>query len=378
MMPIFSDMFDYYPGNHGLTEEIVYNYQPTTLDERIPIYSGSQNNIVPIGYVRKDARNNVGNDIAYFEGPCLILTKDGSAGILTFRDKHEGIFTINHHACVLKLKGEWRDKVDTEWFALQYKNTFYQYVTSKSDNGVFSTEWFDRTLFELPAYSKQLQQRGKRGKLVLLANKMAYLLESLEEIDRGTKMVLKSGDVDDMGNIIDFKGGNSGLTQDFIYNNRPNNEEESVPILSSATLNINLMGYVSRYARPHGNQLKPFAGPCILVARNGYAGNMKYIETGEFTTNDHAYVLTPKTAWKGKVNLRWFAHQYQALFHNLVTSKSDNATFNKEYAEKQETIIPDICIQNSIAEKLLKIDILAESVKSLKSKVEELIGFQLV
>jgi hypothetical protein len=114
------------------------------------------------------------------------------------------------------------------------------------------------------------------------------------------------------------------------------------------------------------------------VARNGYAGSMKYIETGEFTTNDHAYVLTPKTAWEGKVNLRWFSHQYQALFHNLVTSKSDNATFNKEYAEKQETIIPDISIQNSIAEKLLKLDRLFENVKSLKRKTEGLINFQIL
>jgi len=58
-------------------------------------------------------------------------------------------------------------------------------------------------------------------------------------------------------------------------------------------------------------------------------GSMTYIKEGRFTTNDHAYVLIPKKNWINKINLRWFTFQFQGLFQNLATSKSDNATFTK-------------------------------------------------
>ena len=121
-----------------------------------------------------------------------------------------------------------------------------------------------------------------------------------------------------------------------------------------------MMGYISRNAKPNNRNLKVFIDSCILVARNGYAGTMTYIDNKEFTTNDHAYILTPKKEWKDKINLRWFMYQYQGLFYSLVSSKSDNATFNKKYAEIQSAQIPDIKVQDRIGEKLLMIDSLIE------------------
>lgn len=376
-MTKISEMFDYFPGNHGLTEEIVYNYQPTSSDDRVPIFSGSQNNITPIGYIRRDAHNNKGGNIVYFEGPCIILTKDGSAGLLTYRNKDDGIFTINHHACILKLKPQWAGKVDPKWFALRHKRRFRQYVTSKADNAVFSTEWFDRIDVDLPDYDTQLRQKDKITKVVSLAESLDYLCKRLEQLVMTTRVVLEDGDEYAMDDLFHFRGGNTGLTEEFVYRNQPTNEDESVPILTAATLERTLMGHVSRNAQPSGNNLKAFQGPCILVARKGRAGTMTHIESGEFTTNDDAYVLEPKQAWKDKVNLRWFMYEYQELFHNLVTSKSDNATFNKDYAERQTIVIPDIAVQNRLAERLLRIDSLIAYTQNLKKKVERLIDCQI-
>lgn len=173
-----------------------------------------------------------------------------------------------------------------------------------------------------------------------------------------------------LGNIINFGGGNSGLTEEFVYNNQPNSLEERVPILSSATLDINLMGYISRFANPSNKKLKIYKGPCVLVARNGYAGTMTYIPKGEFTINDHAYVLTVKKKWCDRVNLRWFAYQYQGLFYNLVTSKSDNATFNKEYAEQQTIALPSRSFQDKIAEKIKELDDMLNLLEKLKNEIE--------
>lgn len=138
------------------------------------------------------------------------------------------------------------------------------------------------------------------------------------------------------------------------------------------------MGFISKNAKVGGSQIKVFKGDSILIARNGYAGTMTYIKDQEFTTNDHAYVLTIKKQWKDKINFRWFAYQYQELFYNLVTSKSDNATFNKEYAERQKIKIPDILVQNEIAEKLEKIDILVSKLEQAKTKVDKLLEYEVI
>jgi hypothetical protein len=161
---------------------------------------------------------------------------------------------------------------------------------------------------------------------------------------------------DTIGNIFEVIGGHTGLTEEFIYNNLSNNRDDSVPILSGATIEANMMGLVAREARPNDEPLQVFEAPAILVVRKGNAGQMTFVEDGEFTTNDDAYVMLPKPEWKEKINLRWFCYQYQELFRNLVTSKSDNATFSKDYAEKMTVRLPKIGEQNALAKRLKLID----------------------
>ena len=179
--------------------------------------------------------------------------------------------------------------------------------------------------------------------------------------------------------IFKMEGGNSGLTEEFIYMNQPSNESESISILSSATREDNLMGFISKNTTlPNGRQIKTFFAPAILITRNGFAGEMTYLSNGQFTINDHAYVMTLKEEWKDKINLRWFASQYYELFRNLVTSKSDNATFSKEYAKMQNVELPDIAVQNRISEKLHKIDMLVSALEQLKKESLELLKCQII
>ena len=102
---------------------------------------------------------------------------------------------------------------------------------------------------------------------------------------------------------------------------------------------------------------------------------MTYIKEGRFTTNDHAYVLIPKKNWINKINLRRFTFQFQGLFQNLATSKSDNATFTKDAAKKQKILVPPKEIQDKIAEKLHFIDDLLENLKIIKNKMIELLEY---
>lgn len=166
--------------------------------------------------------------------------------------------------------------------------------------------------------------------------------------------------------------------EEFIYNNQATIESDKIPILSGATSKSNSMGYVSRNVELDGKSLKIFSNESVLITRNGfYAGTMRYMNN-VFTINDHAYVLTPKAEWKDKINLRWFVYQYQELFYNLVTSKSDNATFNKNYAKRQKIIIPDKDFQDRIAEKLLKIDHLNEELDKTKEQMGKLLSCEII
>ncbi len=137
------------------------------------------------------------------------------------------------------------------------------------------------------------------------------------------------------------------------------------------------MGFVSKYALLGKKELKIFTAPAILVARKGYAGTMNYVSRGTFTTNDDAYVIKTKTYWKDKINLKWFIYEYQELFYRLVTSKSDNATFSKEYAERQIIQIPSTDEQRVIAIKIEQIEQLLKKTKKYKKEIYELLEYSL-
>jgi len=207
--------------------------------------------------------------------------------------------------------------------------------------------------------------------------KLAGIKYQFKELDAqfsfNTTMLTEcEGENIQLNNVFQFKGGNSGLTEEFIYNNLPNTEEEAIPIFSGSTLSQNMMGYISEKARPHNKKLKIFKGPAILVIRKGKAGKMLYLKKPKFAINDDVYVMIPKTEWNDKINKRWFAYQYQEPFYNLVTSKSDNATFNKEYAGNQRIIIPEKPLQDNIAQKLLKLDYLLVELDNLSKQIDAL------
>ena len=61
-----------------------------------------------------------------------------------------------------------------------------------------------------------------------------------------------------LSKIFDIIGGNSGLTEEFIYYNQPNNIGESLPILSGSTKGDLIIGYVSGKAMLNDNPIKKF------------------------------------------------------------------------------------------------------------------------
>ncbi|GEM_PF-1962785 len=361
------DMFRFLGGNSGLTEEFLYNNQPKIDEPIIPVLTGSSDVTVPFGYVSKDCLLNE-RKVRFYSGPSIVVVRKGKAGKMMVVDTGE--FAINDDVYAMKLYDEWIDKIDLDWFVHQYQSLFYNLSTSKSDNATFNKEYAEKqdVMIIDSTIQKRISSNLKRMKAI--KNHVGKIqLELLDLVNKN--IIVSKASAVPLDKVVYFEGGNPGLTDEFVYDNQPHSESDTVKILSSATLDDNQMGEISRDARLGSQTFKIFKGPCILVARNGYAGTMRYVE-GEFTTNDHAYVMMLNDAWKDRVNLRWFAYRFQTQFYNLVSSKSDNATFNKEYAQRTEVQIPEKSIQDRIAERLVAVETVTKNLNVIRKKIEQI------
>lgn len=331
------NLFDFIPETN-ITEEYLYIHPG-----EYPVYSGQTEAQGILGYI--DTFNQ--------HLPCVTFTTYGvGAGKLFYR---QGKYTVGRNCMGLRPKQIYSDKINLEWFAYSFQNTFYRLrIGDTQGQRSLNRLLLERQVITVPDIQIQNKQLMQYGRLELALQRVGRLILRLQNISNfsrqyPTDSIVAEGKFDD---FLQFTGGNSGLTEEFIYSNLPQSPSDSIKILTSSTLERTSMGFIARYAKPKRHKLKIFKAPAIIVARNGYAGRMSYISDGEFTTNDHAYVLAPKLDWKDSINLEWLIYQYQGLFYSLVTSRTDNATFNKEYAERQSIKIPKIDLQNSMVAKL--------------------------
>ena len=376
MMVRIRDIFKVEGGNGGLTEEFIYMNQPSNESESIPILSSATIEDNLMGSISKNTILPNGRKMKTFFAPAIIITRNGFAGEMTYLSS--GQFTINDHAYVMTLKEAWKDRVNLRWFASQCHELFRNLVTSKSDNATFSKEYAEKQTIAIPHVDIQNNIAKKLIKLDTLKKTIySYLIELQCVLDSAILNVtpIYNETIKTVFNVI---GGNGDLTEEFIYQNQPLNENTKIKIYSGSTIQSNSLGFIDKTAQKRTKRLRIFQAPAIIVVRKGLAGTMKYVKNGCFTTTDDAYTMILKKEWEDKVNLRWFALQYRELFKNLVTSKSDNATFSKEYAKMQNVELPDIEVQNRISEKLHKIDMLVDILEQLKKENLELLKCQII
>ncbi len=153
-----------------------------------------------------------------------------------------------------------------------------------------------------------------------------------------------------------IEGGNSGLTEDVIYLNQPFTKEDEISIYSSATQESNLLRRISKKAKIKGKTIKIFTGKGVIIARNGKAGSMIYLDDGKYTMNDHAYFVQIKDEYKDKINLKYLMFGFKTEVENAITSdKTGNRTFNKTIFEESIVEIPSIEEQDMLVKQYDKL-----------------------
>ncbi len=363
---VMRECFNVYGGNSGLTESIIYWNPPKNKKRNIVVYSGATLDTTLMGNIDSAAMIK-GKPIKIFTAPAIVIVRKGLAGKTKYIPA--GKFTINDDAYVIKVKEKYIEEIDIEWFEKNIHSYTEACITSRGTNGTFSKEQFLDMEFTYPSMVEQKEIVDIYKSIDDLKCKVSAFCERIRKINgyviEGTTDFRKEA-----GKLFDIKGGNSGLTEEFIYNNQPINEDDAIIVYSSSTDETTNMGVVSRKSKIKGENIKCFKGPAALITRNGQAGKVMFIEKGVFTINDHAYVLTVKPTYKKTIDLEWFVDVAEKYTKNCVTSKDANGTFSKEVFLKEEIDVPEYSSQKIIVKKKQDLKVVYSKLKLLLKVIE--------
>ena len=303
-------------GNYALTDEAIYASLQNG-DELIPLYGGN---------------------------------KDGSAGSMTYKNGEK--FALNHHAGFITLRKDAVDKVNLEYFSLFLQN-FYREMGVSDGSKTLSLEQVYAEEFSLPDFDIQCNILNSLKSIKSKLDTLAILKKryySLMDKELATEYNQYQAKQIKISTCIGYMSGNSGLTEEFIYQMLQSNSERFV-VLSSATEDNTMMGEIPKCII-NNRQLKVFEGQeGLLVTRNGKAGQTKYLPSGKYTINDHAYILFVKDTSPYEINLKWLSLQYKQDFLSYA-SNSDNGTWNMTgFFAYTKLDIPSIDEQLSIVKK---------------------------
>lgn len=323
----FLDVFnEIEKGNYALTDEVIYASLQNG-DELIPLYGGNNEHITTERKISISSKTKDGIPIMIFSGEGIIISLDGSAGNMTYKNGER--FALNHHAGFITLRKDAANKVNLEYFAIFLRN-FYREMGVSDGSKTLSLARIYAAEFDLPELSAQNNIlhslndiKKKLNSLVILKNTYKNLMD--KEISVGYSKY--QGRNIDISICIDCISGNAGLTEEVIYQNLQNKADHYL-VLSSATESGTMMGKIPMCVI-NNHPLKVFENrEGLLVTRNGKAGHTKYLDKGKYTINDHAYILFVKDNSPYKIDLQWLEIQYKQDFL-LYVSNSDNATWNK-------------------------------------------------
>ncbi len=369
----FLDLFNpIEKGSHGFTDEAIYA-AINNGDGVIPMYGGNNQHSATDRYVSPSTQTVDGNTIKVFSGEGIIISLDGSAGSMTY--KNGETFTLNHHAGFMTLTDKGKKKVNLIFFSY-FMQSHYKSLSVSDGTKTLSLGQIYSDDFDLP--DKKVQDRVIERLLpVLDKNKQLStinkrLAELLDKDYWGAYSTYQANDVN-ISTCIDYISGNSGLTEEFLYNNieLPG---ERYTILSSATLDENMLGEVPM-CKIEGRDLKVFEDkPGLLVIRKGKAGTTQFLKPGKYTLNDDAYILYVKDDCPYEIDLKWLAIQYKMEFLNYASS-SDNGTWNMTGFFKNVVIdIPSIEDQRSLVELFDRAEIYKNRIHSIQSKIQNLLN----
>lgn len=165
--------------------------------------------------------------------------------------------------------------------------------------------------------------------------------------------------------LFDFLGKNSGLSEEFIYNN----ENPLTVQLPVYTASYEPIGYLPIDATKDGEPLKICQGETIIIFRQGYAGLMYIPKEDMFFASEHTIPIQVKAALRNELNQYWFIKYYQKDILHYVTGKADSGNYSALAFEKLNFLIPERKWQDKCAELYRQLD---EELNKVASNISSL------
>ena len=360
-------------GNQGLTEEAIYQ-NILGKGQRYKVLSGSTIEETKMGEIPLCNLNE--KPLQVFEDrEGILVIRNGKAGSTFYLNK--GKYTITDHAYILILNNNCPYEVSLRWFMYKYRWLFYQYISS-SDNGTWNmTGFFKNAKVDIPSFEQQQKFVALYEKIEGLNQKCLSLrLRLTVLLNRQHQYPYKKFQARNVPilRIIDFMAGNSGLTEEYVYSQIQEISEKRYRILTGS-IDYDKRKFIHRCVSPtnHKELISVIEGhPIIHIVRKGKAGASKYLEAGDYTCNDDAYLLFLKnsnenTIIDGKssydINLKWLFYEERQKFFEYATA-SDNGTWNKtNFLKEMKIDVPSY-------EEQIKMIAFYENIEQMKTKIE--------
>jgi len=369
-----SHFLDYFKpiekGNFGLTEVAVYASLQAG-KPFIPVYGGNKDHLESNRKVSIKGKTVNGDSIHVFSGEGVIISLDGSAGSMTYKNNEK--FALNHHAGFFQHKEGFKQKVNLEFFALFLREKFKSISVSEGSKTLTKDQIYNTELI-LPTFETQQSIMFHIKKLVALRRKYSRMLLSLNGISH-KKLIypyqsFQARDVP-ISDLLVCMSGNTGLTEETVYRTLQLAGKRYAILSGSTSINSSL-GFVPSF-RINNNPIKLFEGKeGIHVARKGKAGRITYLQPDRYTINDNAYILSLKSNVKYKISLKWLASQHRTEFLEY-TSRSSNGTWNKTgFFEEVRIDVPQYAEQLEIVSIYTRLELLEEHLTNMVNKISNL------
>ena len=357
-------------GNFGLTDEVIYKSIQTSGDF-IPIWGGNKEHKIIDRLVSKNAKTKKEKPITIFSGRGVIISLDGSAGSMTLKEGQE--FALNHHAGFFRLKENPKIQVLLEFFALFYQKQLQNASISEGSKTLTLDQIYSMD-FDIPSIEIQKEIVMAIQPFLKKKEKLEKTLIAIQDVrDKFFSKEYEKYQANEqpIKNIIDCMSGNSGLTEFLIYQKSQHSGKRYI-VLSSSTEKETKMGEIPM-CEINGKPLKVFEGrEGLLVVRNGKAGTTMYLTKGDYTINDHAYILSVKDDCPYKVNLRWLSIQYKQAFLDYASS-SDNGTWNMTgFFQNVKIDIPVYDEQLKVIEAYKRLELIENKLNPIKDRIDEM------
>lgn len=138
-------------GNYALTDEAVYASLQNK-DKLVPLYGGNKDHTRTERRISVSAKTKKGVPITIFFGEGIIISLDGSAGSMTYKNNER--FALNHHAGFITVREKAQEKVKLEFFSIYLQN-FYKNLSVSDGSKTLSLEQIYSEEFNLPTYEMQ-------------------------------------------------------------------------------------------------------------------------------------------------------------------------------------------------------------------------------